>query len=177
MQNAAKCSTSKSIQRAVSHRWLFRLPNCPRYQATAAFISATLLSADTRLRRLTLCAFVWLYIQAFQYLIIYVILHLKFVFLFEIAGCRIQNVGNPCLLFQIRTFIQKITICIRPISTISDPPLIFIFVNVCSPRKATMTTSKILFICCFKYLECITKFLTQLLCQAICTQRTPEGTK
>ena len=60
MQNAAKCNTSKSFKRAVSHLWLFRLPNYPRYHATAAFISAAVLYAATKLRRLALCAFIQL---------------------------------------------------------------------------------------------------------------------
>ena len=58
MQNAAKCSTSKSIKRAVSHLWLSRLPGYPRYHATAAFISAAVRSAAIKLRRLALCAFI-----------------------------------------------------------------------------------------------------------------------
>ena len=64
MQNAAKNSTSKSFKRAVSHLWLFRLPNYPRYHATAAFISAAVLSAATKLRRLSLCAFILFKISA-----------------------------------------------------------------------------------------------------------------
>ena len=54
----AKCSTSKSIKRAVSHFWRFKLPNYPCYHATATFISAAMLSAATKLRRLALCAFI-----------------------------------------------------------------------------------------------------------------------